>query len=91
MCSSDLAPLGTRVKRYIDRLGVYNFSFSDMDELYARVNRDFGMFKGIEDEVDIVFANNPSNQKNFLNQLRAVAEYASLKTRLHKEIEKTER
>lgn len=51
------ANLGTRVKRYIDRCGD-KFNFDDMNEITARVNRDFGMFLGVEHEVDLVVENN---------------------------------
>ena len=50
--------LGTRVKRYIDRCGVNKFNFDDKNEIASRVERDFGMFLGIEKEVDIVIDNN---------------------------------
>lgn len=51
------ASLGTRIKRYIDRCGVKNFSFDDKNEIAARVERDFGMFLGLEREVDFVVHN----------------------------------
>ena len=51
------ASLGTRIKRYIDRCGVDKFNFDDADEIFARINRDFGMFLGLEKEVDIVVRN----------------------------------
>lgn len=51
------ASLGTRVKRYIDRCGVNEFNFDDKNEIASRVERDFGMFLGIEKEVDIVIDN----------------------------------
>lgn len=50
-------PLGERVKRYIDRCGIEKFNFDDMNEINARVNRDFGMFLGIEKEVDLTIIN----------------------------------
>lgn len=53
-------PLGVQVKRYIDRCGAENFTFNDMNEISARVNRDFGMFLGIEKEVNGVFVNDES-------------------------------
>lgn len=49
--------LGTRVKRYIDRCGVDKFNFDDKNEISARVERDFGMFLGLEKEVDLVVHN----------------------------------
>ena len=51
------ASLGTRVKRYIDRCGVDKFNFDDAGEIFERINRDFGMFLGIEKEVDLVVHN----------------------------------
>ena len=51
------ASLGTRVKRYIDRCGVDKFNFDDKNEIAARVERDFGAFMGVENEVDIVVHN----------------------------------
>ena len=52
------ANLGTRMKRYIDRCGVDKFNFDDKNEIAARVERDFGMFLGLEKEVDLVVSNN---------------------------------
>ena len=51
------ASLGTRVKRYIDRCGVNKFNFDDKNEIAARVERDYGMFLGVEKEVDLVIHN----------------------------------
>lgn len=51
------ASLGTRVKRYIDRCGVDKFDFDDAGEIFERINRDFGMFLGLEREVDMVIDN----------------------------------
>ena len=52
--------LGNRVIRYIERIGSDNFNFDDKNEICARVERDFGMFLGIEDEVDLVVDGNKS-------------------------------
>lgn len=52
------ASLGTRVKRYIDRCGVNEFSFDNKNEIAARVERDFAMFLGLEKEVNLVVDNN---------------------------------
>ena len=49
--------LGTRIKRYIDRCGVDKFNFDDKNEIAARVERDFGAFLGVKDEVDLVVRN----------------------------------
>lgn len=60
-------PLGERVKRYIERCGIEKFNFDDMNEINARVNRDFGMFLGVENEVDFVI-------KNYNKPVREIAE-----------------
>lgn len=52
------ASLGTRIKRYIDRRGINKFNFDDKNEIAARVERDYGMFLGVEKEVDLVVQNN---------------------------------
>ena len=52
------ASLGTRIKRYIDRCGVDNFNFDDKNEIAARVERDYGMFLGLEREANLVVHNN---------------------------------
>lgn len=51
------ASLGTRMKRYIERVGVSNFTFKDKDELCARVERDYAAYLGIEYNVDFVVNN----------------------------------
>ena len=51
------ASLGTRIKRYIDRCGIDKFNFDDAGEIFERINRDFGMFLGLEKEVDLVVHN----------------------------------
>lgn len=51
------ANLGTRMKRYIDRCGVDKFNFDDKNEIAARVERDFGAFLGVKDEVDMIVHN----------------------------------
>ena len=62
--------LGTRVKRYIDRCGVNGFTFDDKNEITARVERDFGMFLGLEREVNIVIDNNEgTNIKNVVEEI----------------------
>lgn len=52
------ASLGTRIKRYIDRIGVNKFNYDDKNEIASRVERDFAMFLGLEKEVDLVIDNN---------------------------------
>ena len=49
--------LGTRIKRYIDRIGVDNFTYDDKNEIASRVERDYSMFLGMEREVDKVIWN----------------------------------
>ncbi len=58
------ASLGTRVKRYIDRCGVNQFTFDDKNEIAARVERDFSMFLGLEREVNLVVDNNEGTNIN---------------------------
>lgn len=69
------ANLGTRMKRYIDRCGVDKFNFDDKNEIAARVERDFGMFLGLEKEVDLVVSNN-ENEDVF-----------SIAEKIHKQVE----
>lgn len=62
--------LGTRVKRYIDRCGTDKFSFDDKNEIASRVERDFGMFLGMEKEVNLVVHNNEgSDIKNIVSYI----------------------
>lgn len=58
------ASLGTRVKRYIDRCGVNQFTFDDKNEIASRVERDFAMFLGLEREVNLVVDNNEGTNIN---------------------------
>ena len=68
------ASLGTRVKRYIDRCGVDKFNFDDKNEIAARVERDFGMFCGLDKEVDIVVHNNENtNVKDLVLEILTYA------------------
>lgn len=60
------ASLGTRVKRYIDRCGVDKFNFDDKNEIAARVERDFGMFCGLEREVDMVVDNSEGSDIGYI-------------------------
>lgn len=46
--------LGCRMIRYIKCCGIDKFNFDDKNEIAARVERDYGMFLGIENEVDLV-------------------------------------
>ena len=63
------ANLGTRVKRYIDRCGVDKFNFDDAGEIFERINRDFGMFLGLEREVNLVIENNEGTNINNLVEI----------------------
>ena len=63
------ANLGTRIKRYIDRCGVNKFNFDDKNEIAARVERDFGAFKGVEEEVDLVIHNNEGEDISLLAKI----------------------
>ena len=60
------ANLGTRIKRYIDRCNVNKFDFDDANEIFARINRDFGMFLGLEKEVDMVVDNSEGSDIEIL-------------------------
>ena len=68
------ASLGTRVKRYIDRCGVDKFNFDDKNEIAARVERDYGMFLGLEKEVDLVVDNNEGT--NISDLVEEIINYA---------------
>lgn len=64
------ANLGTRIKRYIDRCGVDKFNFDDKNEIAARVERDYGMFLGLEKEVNIVVHNDEgTNIKDIIEDI----------------------
>lgn len=52
------ADLGTRMLRYINRIGVNKFTYDDKNELCSRADRDFGMFLGMNKEVNLVVDNN---------------------------------
>ena len=68
--------LGTRVSRYINRIGKDEFNFDDMNEINARVNRDFGMFLNIKQECDMIIDNpdvddTSTHMKSIINQIFA--------------------
>lgn len=68
------ASLGTRIKRYIDRCGVDKFNFNDKNEIAARVERDFGMFCGLEKDVNLVIHNDEgANIKDLVSEILAYA------------------
>lgn len=71
------ANLGTRVKRYIDRCGVDKFNFDDKNEISSRVERDFGMFLGLENEVDMIVHNNEGTDIRVLS--KEIVEHAKKK------------
>ncbi len=64
------ANLGTRIKRYIDRCGVDQFTYDDKNEISTRVERDFAMFLGLEKEVDLVVENNEGT--NIINLIDSI-------------------
>ena len=65
--------LGTRIKRYIDRCGVNKFNFDDAGEIFERINRDFGMFLGLDKEVDLVVHNDEgTNIKDLVAEIMNV-------------------
>ena len=53
--------LGTRMKRYIQRIGTDKFTFKDKDELCSRVERDYAAYLGIEYNVDLVVKNDENS------------------------------
>lgn len=69
------ASLGTRVKRYINRCGTDKFNFDDKNEIAARVERDFGMFLGLEKEVSLVVHNDEGTDiKDVVGEILYAAE-----------------
>lgn len=68
------ASLGTRIKRYIDRCGTNKFNFDDAGEIFERINRDFGMFLGLDKEVNLVIHNDEgTNIKDLVSEILAYA------------------
>lgn len=82
------ANLGTKVKRYIDRVGAENFTFDDMNEIYRRVNSDFGQFLNMEKEVDIVIDNSTNDPKDIEKKANEIKERLGDKKPLSKGFEK---
>lgn len=57
------ADLGTRIKRYVDRIKTYNFTMNDARELFERIHRDEGMFTGFKRyHGGLAFENNEGSQ-----------------------------
>lgn len=71
------ASLGVRVKRYIDRIGSDNFNFDDMNEINARVNRDFGMFLNMEKHCDLVLDNSADYRYSTNVAINPMIEFAN--------------
>lgn len=69
------ANLGTRIKRYIDRCGIDKFNFDDKNEISARVERDYGMFLGLEKEVDLILYNNEGT--NIKDLVKKIEDYVT--------------
>ena len=67
------AGLKDRVIRYIERCGK-TLTYSDMTELSERVSRDFGMFRGFEDEADLVIDNSNGTGCPFDHAISILAE-----------------
>lgn len=59
------SPLKDRVIRYINRCGE-SLNYSDMTELGARIERDWAMFRGFEEEADLCIENDGSMTINEL-------------------------
>lgn len=72
------ANLGTRVKRYIDRCGIENFNFDHMNEINARVNRDFGMFMNMEQVSDFILDNSIEDLQQLKVKCRQVYEHSKI-------------
>ena len=68
------ASLGNRMIRYIKRCGVNHFNYDDKNEMCARVERDYGMFLGIDREVNIVIDANAGKYTTFDNILDILRE-----------------
>lgn len=82
------ASLGVRVKRYIDRIGSGNFNFDDMNEINARVNRDFGMFLNMEKHCDLVLDNSADyryDTRVTVNTMKLLAKQVRKAFELHRE------
>lgn len=63
------ANLGTRIKRYINRIGDI-FSYDDKNEICSRVERDYAMFFGMENDADLVLDNNDdANIKDLVSEI----------------------
>lgn len=67
------ASLGTRIKRYIDRCGVDDFNYSDKEEICSRVDRDFGMFLGVERMADLTIVT--SDKTNVEDSIKQILTY----------------
>ena len=52
------------MKRYIDRCGVDKFNFDDKNEIASRVERDYGMFLGVNKDVNFIVHNNEGADLN---------------------------
>lgn len=76
------ASLGTRIKRYIDRCNVNKFDYKDADEIFARINKDFGMFLGLKNEVDIVIHNDEGT--DIKDVVAEIIKYAKKKSNWNK-------
>lgn len=84
------ASLGVRVKRYIDRVKADRFNFDDMNEINARVNRDFGMFLNMDKYCDLVLDNSADYRYDTsitVNAMKLLAEQVRTTFELHYEIE----
>lgn len=84
------ANLGVRVKRYIDRVKADKFDFDDMNEINARVNRDFGMFLNMEQHCDVVLDNSADYRYDTsvtINTMKLLAQQVKIAFESHKGIE----
>lgn len=68
------ASLGTRIIRYIERCGVNSFDYDDKNEICARAERDYAMFRGIEREATAVVVNNSDDSiQDVVKQIHELA------------------
>lgn len=74
------ASLGIRIVRYVMRNGTVNFDYDDKNELMSRLDRDYGMFLGIEEEVDFIVRNDGGAKiDDLVNEIIAKMSWKSLK------------
>lgn len=74
------ASLGIRIVRYVMREGTANLTYDDKNELMSRLDRDYGMFLGIEEEVDFIVRNDVGTKiDDLVNEIVAKMTWKALK------------